>query len=492
MKRIFTPLQIAFVGLIAICAASCQREKLNDVVKDQSFATVSASLPARLDIVKGGSYTLTGGDLTVPATINFSSATTSSFTVKLTTNTDTVATLVNSGVLAPGTVAFATGAAAVAPQITIPAGVTSFTFNVIISRSALEVNFGKTLAAVIKASAPTKGNKLLADKAAMIVTVKSDDIITAESIHDISFGVPNKIVDLSTSPSNYSLGSIFVTVSIPVVLNGDPGAQFTVNVVSSPDSVTKGIANGLLPGSVLFPDSKISIATPTVTVQTGTTTGSLAVNLKLIDLLAIQPAPSVPSNTKPTLAFTLTSSSKYQVTTTKVSTVYVVMDPNFFRPYYGKPFLIKGAIGAASDPIYCAYYDFGGEGIAFHDDTHKDGDGAWRSSDYVDVSGDYTPRSVVGWTGSGEWLTYSIYVEATGNYSMNTMIGGGGDGGTYSVFVDGVRYNQTPYPVTRTDYRLQIDNIHNIQLTKGYHILKMYWDHAVYDVRGMFFTRLAN
>jgi hypothetical protein len=492
MKRIFTPLQMAFVGLIAICATSCQREKLSEVVKDQSFTPVNATLPTRVDVTKGSTYTLTGADLTVPATINFSSVTTSAFTINLSTNTDTVASLVSSGVLAPGTVAFTTGSAAVAPQITIPAGVTSFTFDVIISRSAIELGFGKTLAAVIKATAATKGNKVVGDKGSMIVTVKTDDVITAESIHDISFGVPNKIVDLSANPSYYSLGSLYITVNIPVKLNGDAGSEFTVNVASAPDSVTAGIANGLLAGSELFPDAKLSITNPGVIIQTGTTSAFLTVNLKLNDLLAIQPAPAVPSNTKPTMAFTLKSASKYQITTTRVSTVYVVMDPNFFRPYYGKPFLIKGAVGAASDPIYCAYYDFGGEGIAFHDDTHKDGDGGWRTSDYVDVSGDYSPRSVVGWTGSGEWLTYSIYVEETGNYSMNTMIGGGGDGGTYSVFIDGVRYNQTPYPVTRTDYRLQIDNIHNIQLTKGYHILKMYWDVARYDVRGMFFTRLAN
>src|SRR6185312_8223776 len=120
MKRIFTPLRMAFIGLIAICTASCQQEKLSDVVKTQSFAGVSASLPARMDITSAsaGKYTLTGAELTVPATITFSSATTAAFTINLKTNTDTVANLVTSGVLAPGTVAFTTGAAAVVPQIT--------------------------------------------------------------------------------------------------------------------------------------------------------------------------------------------------------------------------------------------------------------------------------------------------------------------------------------------------------------------------------------
>ena len=493
MKRIFTPLQIAFVGLIAICAASCQPEKLNEVVKDQSFATVNATLPARIDVAQGSTYTLTGADLTVPATINFSSATTSAFTINLATNTDTVANLVNSGVLAPGTVAFSTGAAAVSPQITIPAGVTSVSFNVIISRSALEVNFGKTLAAVIKATGPTKGNKIDEAKATMIVTVKTADIITAESIHDVSFGVTNKVINLASNPSYYSLGSLYLTLSIPVALNGEPGAEFNVNVASVQDSVTNGIANGLLPNSVLYPDSKISIVTPTVTILNGTNSALLTVNIKINDLLAQQPAPATPSVKSPTMAFRLTSSSKYQLTTTKIRTIYVVIDPNYFRPYYGKPFLIKGTVGAVSDPIYCAYYDFGGEGVAYHDDNSKSGDGAWRTPDNVDTNPDYSPRSVVGWTSGGEWLSYSVNVEQTGTYQLNTMIGGNSTNRTYSVFVDGVRYNQTPYPVIyTTNYNNQGPNYTTMQLTQGYHIIKLYWDNADYDVRGMIFTRLAN
>jgi len=492
MKRIFTPLQIAFIGLIAVCTASCSREKLSDVVKDQSFTTVNASLASRIDVNAGSNvkYTLTGASLTIPATITFSSPTSAAFTLNLATNTDTVTSLVNAGVLAPGTVAFTTGAAAVAPQITVPAGVTSVSFNIIVSRSALEVGFGKTLAAVIKASAPTKGNKIASGKNAMILTVKTSDIITAASIHDISFGVGNKVLDLASNPSNYSLGSLYITINVPVQLNGDPGAQFNVGVQSVPDSVTAAINSGALPNSVLYPDSKISITNPSVTVLQGTTSAVLTVNVKINELLAVQPAPATPSNKFPTIALKIMSTSMYQVTTTRIGTVYVVMNPNNFRPYYGKPFLINGTIGVASDPIYCAYYDFGGEGVAYHDDNSKSGDGSWRTPDNVDTNPDYTPRSVVGWTSNGEWLSFSVNVQATGTYQLNTMIGGNSTGRTYSVFLDGVRYNQTPYPVIyTTNYNNQGPNLTTIALTQGYHIIKLYWDNADYDVRGMIFTR---
>ncbi|HWZ34648.1 MAG TPA: hypothetical protein VNW51_00735 [Mucilaginibacter sp.] len=490
MKRIFNPLQIAFIGLIAVCAASCSREKLSDVVKDQSFGTVNASLSTRMDMVQGSSYTLDGAAMTIPATINFSSATSTAFTINLATNTDTVANLINAGVLAPGTVAFSTGAAAVAPQIIVPAGVTSVKFNIIVSRSAIEIGFGKTLAAVIKASAPTKGNKILSGKNAMILTVKTSDIITAASIHDVSFGVTNKVIDLASTPTDYQLGSLYITVTVPVQLNGDPGAQFNVGVQSVPDSVTAAINSGALPNSVLYPDAKISIINPTVTIQDGTTSALLSVNVKINELLAVQPAPATPSTQYPTIALKIVSTTKYQVTTTRINTVYVVMNPNPFRPYYGKPFLINGTIGVTSDPIYMAYYDFGGEGVAYHVGNTKNGDGAWRTPDYVSVVPDYTPRSVVGWNSTGQWLSYSVNVQASGTYQLNTMIGGNSNGRFYSIFVDGVRYNQTPYPVTFTGgYNNQGPNYTTMTLTQGYHIIKLYMDNADYDLRGMIFTR---
>jgi hypothetical protein len=217
-------------------------------------------------------------------------------------------------------------------------------------------------------------------------------------------------------------------------LNGTPGDQFTVNAVSVPDSITKAVASGALPkNTVIYPDANISIINPTVTVQAGTNTAMLSFSTKRNTLLAIQPAAATPSNTLPTVAFTLQKPSKYQLGNTKgkITTVYAVLDPNFFRPYYGTPFVIKGTVGAQSDPIYCAYYDFGGEGVAYHDDNNKDGDGSWRNPDYVDVNPNYTPRSVVGWTSSGEWLSFSTNVETTGNYQINSMIGGNSTGRFY-------------------------------------------------------------
>ena len=94
-----------------------------------------------------------------------------------------------------------------------------------------------------------------------------------------------------------------------------------------------------------------------------------------------------------------------------------------------------------------AYYDFGGEGIAFHDTTPKNlGSGGlnplngdyfneFRHTEAVDTSYtksccDTNPYDLVvpeldqlyvGWTEAGEWLNLTVEVEKAGDYSVNLM-----------------------------------------------------------------------
>lgn len=95
--------------------------------------------------------------------------------------------------------------------------------------------------------------------------------------------------------------------------------------------------------------------------------------------------------------------------------------------------------------VYCAYYDLGGEGIAYHDTTffnHGSGklnpaDGSYlnefRMNENVDIS--YTKPAwddtvlnkavpelgmlYVGWTEPGEWLRYTLSVCETGWYRIH-------------------------------------------------------------------------
>lgn len=490
MKKLFTNFQLCLIGMIAVFAASCKNEKLADAIKVQTYSTVNASLPASATIGKGSNYTLNGASLTIPATITLSGPAASTFTIDLSTNADTVAKLVTAGTLPVGTVPFSAGAATVPNQVTIPAGVTSVSFNIVVSRSSMELSYGSNLAAAIKILNPTKSNKIASGANAMILVVKTGELLAANSIHEIAFGSTTKVFDVTANPSSYTSGSLFVNVNIPIILQGDPGSDVSVDVAITPDSVTKYINNGTLTTNALLPAAKYTIINPTVKIAAGTNVGTLSFSARIPDLLAIQPSPGAPTVLMPTFAITLKNPTNYQISKTKVTTLYVVLNPNTFRPYYGTPFLVKGTIGVPSDQFYAAYYDFGGEGIAYHDNNTKDGDGGWRAPDYVDVSGDYTPRSVVGWTSNDEWLTYSINVQATGTYQMTSNIGSPGDGNTYSVYIDNVLQVNKAKVINTTNYSNQGPNISTVNLTAGYHIVKMYWNQAQYDFRGVIFTRL--
>jgi hypothetical protein len=109
--------------------------------------------------------------------------------------------------------------------------------------------------------------------------------------------------------------------------------------------------------------------------------------------------------------------------------------------YPGGPQAIPGR-------VQCAYYDFGGEGIAYHDaDPVNHGSGElnpangsylneFRMNEGVDTSYvkgggvDDTPYNFVepelgqlyvGWTEPGEWLKYTVNVKQAGLYSLSLL-----------------------------------------------------------------------
>ena len=121
--------------------------------------------------------------------------------------------------------------------------------------------------------------------------------------------------------------------------------------------------------------------------------------------------------------------------------------------YHGGPQKIPGR-------VQCAYYDFGGEGIAYHDtDANNNGSGGlnpangtylneFRMNEGVDTSytkfHDQTDNSpydlaqppegqlYVGWTAPGEWFNMTVEVEQAGVYSVDLLYTSNG-GGTISL-----------------------------------------------------------
>jgi hypothetical protein len=135
--------------------------------------------------------------------------------------------------------------------------------------------------------------------------------------------------------------------------------------------------------------------------------------------------------------------------------------------YKGVPFEdSRHKTGAQRIPgrVECAYYDLGGEGIAYHDtDAKNSGSGGlnpadgtylneFRKNESVDTS--YTKfhdeidnsaynlvkppenQLYVGWTEPGEWFKLTVKVARTGNYSADLLYTSN-RGGTISIDVNG-------------------------------------------------------
>ena len=126
---------------------------------------------------------------------------------------------------------------------------------------------------------------------------------------------------------------------------------------------------------------------------------------------------------------------------------------NFPGDYRGTPYSdVRYHNGAQIIPgkLQCEYYDFGGEGIAYHDsDTINSGSGRlnpadgsylneFRNNEAVDISFtkfrdlaiDNNPYNFVqperdqlyvGWTLPGEWTKYTVNVTKAGTYQLGIM-----------------------------------------------------------------------
>ena len=118
------------------------------------------------------------------------------------------------------------------------------------------------------------------------------------------------------------------------------------------------------------------------------------------------------------------------------------------KPWNGTRQVIPGKIVAA-------FFDEGGEGIAFHNPATKnngsEGIGLARNGRYeigisttkpnLDKYIDGTPmpydKYYIGWTVPGEWINYSVDVKNSGTYQINMLAASAKDDAAISLSVDG-------------------------------------------------------
>ena len=477
MKKIITHKHFCLLAIIALFVVSCKSEKLSEVIVDEDFPNVSLSIENRIVISNGNNFTLDNNKLTVPITINFTGAAPKAFTVQISANTDTINTLISNGTLPANTIALQTGEFTLPPVVNAAFGVKSVTFDLIVSRTFLEKNYGKDIALAVKMTDPAKGNSIVPAKNAIIVVIKTAEAIAAGAVHYIGFTAAGSQLMIPNG-NNYLLGSQDMTIPLEIFLTGVAGAEFTVDVAANNDTLNTLINNGTLQNTVLIDAKNYGISTPKVKFLSGKNIVSINLTARISALLAV-------TGKKVAIALTLKNPAKYQTSSTK-NTIVVVIDPDYFRPFNGVPFVISGIINQASAFIPASHYDLGGQGVAFNDDGGRNG-GQFRRPDNVDIGDN---NITVGWTSSNEWLTYSVIVEEDGVYELNAIIGAPGTNGRYSVFFGDVNVTGIlASKKTAGSYGDQQPNLSTVQLKKGKYVMKFYMNVGAYDVRGYIFTR---
>ena len=171
------------------------------------------------------------------------------------------------------------------------------------------------------------------------------------------------------------------------------------------------------------------------------------------------------------------------------------------KGYQGTPYQDEKIAGGAQcipGRMYCAYYDLGGEGVAYHDSdacNHGSGslnpaDGSYlnqfRMEEGVDISyikeKDRTPGSsyladlgtlYTGWSAAGEWMNYTVAVQTTGTYQVD-IVYATMDGGQLTVQIDGADAGVVSLPPTNGYHNWgKVDNCARLALSAGEQVVTL-------------------
>ena len=141
-------------------------------------------------------------------------------------------------------------------------------------------------------------------------------------------------------------------------------------------------------------------------------------------------------------------------------------------PFSGSPAAIPGTIEAGK---YDYFQGGSGQGITYVDNTPWN-EGDFREGEAVDASADPNEGAVVGWTGNGEWLSYTVDVQKAGFYNVEIRFASGNtNGGGPLFFVLDKDTVSTAVSFTHTNGwdKWSTKTANNVALKKGIQTLKV-------------------
>ncbi len=236
-------------------------------------------------------------------------------------------------------------------------------------------------------------------------------------------------VTLSTTTSG---AAIHYTTDGSTPTAGSPlyTGAFTLNANATVKAI--GILSGYNDSAVASAAFTVSggtptVATPTITPNGGTFTGSVDVTLSTTTSSAAihyTTDGSTPTAGSPlyTGAFTLNANATVKAigilsgyNDSAVASAAFTVTADGQQPFGGTPWSLPGAVEAED-------YDVGGEGVAYHDTTTGNLGATYRSDD-VDIWNDGgSEGNYVGAMASSEYLEYTVNVPSTGQYTLQLRL----------------------------------------------------------------------
>jgi chitodextrinase len=143
-------------------------------------------------------------------------------------------------------------------------------------------------------------------------------------------------------------------------------------------------------------------------------------------------------------------------------------------PYLGSPITIPGKIEAED-------FDFGGEGVAYHDAQPENLGGAMRKDEGVDLATAGDGNFYIGWTEINEWQRYTIDVKKEADYDIIIRTAGGS--GTLTLtFANGNKEYTISYPST-TDWDIwTMSSKTSVHLLPGVQYLNVNMNNASFNL----------
>ncbi|MBB6237960.1 hypothetical protein HDC90_002586 [Pedobacter sp. AK013] len=299
---------------------SCKREGFVDEV-NSSPGVLRFDYPSLVNAVNVGDVTKGDDRIVFPVRIALENPANSTFTVNLQPEPQLAIsqTVANAAVINFPDFSM--------PQsVEVRFGTKSVTFNVAVSASAIERNYGKNLVFAITLTSPSKSQKLDENKKSVVFTLNTADIAKMDELHFLSFTAaatnPNQVVTQLTFPNlaanNISFDNTGFSIKARVDLGGKASRGFRTSIAYNADTLKKLMAKGLLPaGTAILTNAAFDLTD----VDLGDYKSSAVVEMRVnIDSIFAR----FPS--KVAVAFTLSNPEKYQVNAAKSTLVYLI-DP---------------------------------------------------------------------------------------------------------------------------------------------------------------------